>query len=276
MGRFYIAMSQITTTNISSAIDIYHHLSIHSTSRNLHLSPVCGKSWARTIPFPIQTCIFIIGYTLGASISQILQGPRGHIAVGTELLGSPFQCQAVLAHGTFNDPPFIPATSSSGKGEHTQETYKNMSNISHHIFTYPQILGKGNTKGRWSGRGSKKRTGVQTATVQVRPKSVLLCVQVSLRKSLCMYQQEHARIKAALCQGYCAQCCLSVEEGRHGRHAMYRMLKGNPKKGKQLIILVSSISVHYLEGTWQGTKKNKLKCMFDCFFGGGGEENIFV
>jgi hypothetical protein len=136
------------------------------------------------------TCIFIIRYTLGASISRILQGPRGHIAVGTELLGSPFQCQAVLAHGTFNDPPFIPATSSSGKGEHTQETYKNICQTYHityiHISHTHKYLGKGARKVGDQEEEAKRWTGVQTATVQVRPKSVLLCVQVSLAPtSLC-------------------------------------------------------------------------------------------
>ena len=57
---------------------------------------------------------------------------------------------------------------------------------------------------------------------------------------------------------------------------MYGMLKGNPKDKQRYIYKdMLSISIPYLEGKRQETKRSKLKHMFACFFL-GGKDFFFV
>ena len=110
--HLYFTCNHIYIYTLIIIINSYYYVLILSSS---------SSSWITIVMFLMimhinksinkQIHIYIYKCTLGASMSRILQGPRGHVAVSTELLGGPFQCQAVLAHGTFNDPPFIPAGS---------------------------------------------------------------------------------------------------------------------------------------------------------------------
>ena len=55
-----------------------------------------------------------------------------------------------------------------------------------YTFLHSSDLGRGTRKVGDQEEEAKRRTGIQTATVQVRPKSALLYVKASLHKSLCV------------------------------------------------------------------------------------------